>query len=51
MMGSRTTFALDRALLEWGLVREAGEKVAFYLSVWVDSDGFINQNPRGAHNR
>lgn len=28
-----TTFALDRALLEWGLIDEAGKKVAFYLEV------------------
>ena len=45
-----TTFALDRALLDWGLVQEASEKVGFYLSVWVDADGFINQNPPGAQN-
>jgi hypothetical protein len=39
-----TTFALDRALLEWGLVAAAAEKVGFYLSTWVDSDGFIDQS-------
>jgi hypothetical protein len=42
-----TTFALDFALLEWGLVGAAVRKLAFYMETWVTAKGFIDQGPGG----
>jgi hypothetical protein len=42
-----TTFALDFALLEWGLVAAAARKLAFYMETWVTAKGFIDQGPGG----